>query len=176
MTVFWRIILFIYNLLIIVIGVAIGAAAIGMSEPMDYLNIAFSTPENRIIAGAVAAVLLILGIFGIINSLKRKSRNSSVLIEDGFHGQVSISIPAIKAIIMKAVKQVEGVKDIRIYINSGSEGLMVDLHMMVNPDLPVTDLTHSIQSTVTDYLKNIGGLQVAGVKVLVDDFNAGNIK
>ncbi|MEA1960248.1 MAG: alkaline shock response membrane anchor protein AmaP [Bacillota bacterium] len=174
MTILLRMLLFVYNLLLTLIGVAVVAVAVGRTEPLAYLTMAFSTQQNRWIAGIIGGVLGVLGILGIVYSLKRHAGPDAIVVEDGFHGQVSISITAIKVIIMKAVKQVDGVKDIRIAIQSSSEGLMVTLHTMVNPELPVPDLTRSIQTTVKEYLQSIGGLQVAGVKVLVDDFNAGN--
>ena len=45
--------------------------------------------------------------------------------------------------------------------------------MMINPELNVPELTAATQQKVKEYLENIGGLQIAEIKVLVDDFNAG---
>jgi uncharacterized alkaline shock family protein YloU len=45
--------------------------------------------------------------------------------------------------------------------------------MMINPERNVPEMSHSIQSIVKEYIETIAGLQVAEIKILVDDFNAG---
>jgi len=163
--------LFLYNILLLLIGGTVVAIASGWQEALVYLNWVFSTSQNRFAAGGIGVIIVVLGVIGVIGSLKRRAVPQSITIENGFNGQVSISFAAIKVIIMKAVKQVEGVKDIRTSLKSSPEGILVTLQMMVNPELSVPELTRSIQQMVKDYLQNIGGLQVAEVKVLVDDFS-----
>lgn len=169
----WRLLLFVYNLLLIVLSGMLIAAAVGRPEPMKYIEMALSTTQNRIIMGVIGVVLLILGIYVFISTIKLQPRVRSVEVDRSLVGEVSITIPAIKILIMKAVKKVEGIKDIKPVVNNGRDGLEVYLHMMINPDVSVPELSKNVQDVVRKHLEDIGGLKVAEVKVLVDDLSPG---
>lgn len=173
MSVIWRLVLTIYNILLFIIAVAAVAISIGVTEPLRYLNMIAASPENLIITGSVGIALGVLALVLLFSGLQRKSNGDSVLVEKGLLGKVYISISAIKLVIMKAVRQVEGVKETRSIVKKAPTGLVITLHMMINPELNVPDLTAATQQKVKEYLENIGGLQIAEIKVLVDDFNAG---
>lgn len=169
----WRLLLFVYNLLLIIVAGLAVAASLGRPEPLAYIELALSTPQNRIIVGIVGVILLVLGVLVFLSTIKLEPRTKSIEVERSLAGEVSITIPAIKIIIMKAVKKVEGIKEIRPVVTNGADGLQVYLHMMINPDISVPELSKNVQDVVRKYLEDIGGLKVAEVKVLVDDLNPG---
>ena len=172
-----RLVLFIYNLIILAIGGAMLATSLGWSEPLTYLNWAVSTPENRIIMGALGGMVILVVILVLImlmRGTKGEVHTDEVLVEQGFPGEVSISVAAIKVIIMKAVKHVEGVRETRPIVKQSSDGVVIKLHTTINPDLSVPQLAQSLQAVVKDSLEKIAGLQVAEIKVLVDEFNPVN--
>ena len=173
MSIIWRLVLTIYNILLFVIAAAAVAVSVGVTEPLRYINSMASSPANLIITGSVGIVLCILALVLLFLGLQRKSNGDDVLVEKGLLGEVSMSISAIKLIIMKAVRQVDGVKETRSIVKKTPAGLAITLHMMINPELNVPALTSATQQKVKEYLENIGGLQIAEIKVLVDDLNAG---
>ncbi len=171
MPIICRTLFFLYSIFVLFIGGLVAALASGWQDAVVLVNWISLTTQNRIISVVVGIVLIVLGIIGVVCSFKREKQPQTVTIENGFNGQVSITHAAIKVIIMKAVKQVDGIKDIRTSLQSSPDGLLVTLQMMINPELPVPELTHSIQQVVKDYLQKIGGLEVAEVRVLVDEFS-----
>ena len=170
MSIFKRLLFFIYNLIFIVIAGAAAAAALGRDEPLTFINLALSTADNRVAVGLIATVVLVIAVIMVLTSLKIESQPGSIVVVGGLNGDVSISIPAVKAIIMKAVRKVEGIKEIEPSVSNSPEGIMVYLHLMINPDYSVPEMSRSIQIVVKQYLEEIGGLSVAEVKILVDDF------
>lgn len=142
----------------------------GRPEPSQYISLALSTPQNRIILGTVGIGFLVVALLSLISSLKVQKPPKSIIINNTLVGQVSITVPAIKVIIMKAIKKVEGVKEVKSDIKSAAEGVVVNLHIMIDPELSVPETTKSIQNIVKQYLEEIGGMPVAEIKVLVDDF------
>lgn len=166
-----RFLFFIYNLIFIVLaGAAIGVA-LGWDKPLGYITLALSTPQNRISVGLVAVVILVIAIIMLATSLKFESQPRSVVVRSALTGDVSITVSAIKAIIMKAVRKVEGIREIEPSISNSPEGIKVYLHVAINPEYSVPEMTKSIQAIVKQYLEEIGGLDVAEIKILVDDFN-----
>ncbi len=173
MPVIWRLVLTVYNILLLVIAAAAVAISVGVTEPLQYINMIAASPNNLIITGTVGIVLVILALILLYMGWQIKPGQDNVLVEKGLMGEVSMSIDAIKLIIMKAVRQVNGVKETRSMVKKAPHGLIITLHMMINPELNVPELTSATQQKVKEYLENIGGLQIAEIKVLVDDFNAG---
>jgi len=171
MPIMTRLVLFIYNLFMLVFASAIVAVSLGWSAPLNFLNTAAATAENRIILGTVGLFLGIIVLMILVAGLKSPAGIKTVMVETSTAGEVSMSIPAIKAIIMKAVKQVVGVREIKPSIGQSKAGLTVKLHAMINPEHNVPEVAQSLQAVVKDQLEKVGGLQVAEVKVLVDDFN-----
>lgn len=173
MPVIWRLVLTVYNILLLILAAAAVAISIGVTEPLRYIDMIAASPKNLIITGTVGIVLAILALVLLYMGWQRKPGQNNVLVEKGLLGEVSMSIDAIKLIIMKAVRQVNGVKETRSMVKKAPNGLIITLHMMINPELNVPELTSATQQKVKEYLENIGGLQIAEIKVLVDDFNAG---
>jgi uncharacterized alkaline shock family protein YloU len=171
MPVIGRLVLLVYNLVLLVIAGAVVAVSLGWSIPLVYFNMAVSAPENKIIMGTVGVILGIIAIIMLIWGSRFSSHTDAVLVEKGLAGEVYISIAAIKIIIMKAVKQVEGIKDLRPIVSCAPDGLRVKLHTTINTEHTVPELAQALQIAVKDNLEKIGGLQVAEIKVLVDDFN-----
>jgi len=165
-----RLLFFVYNLIFIFLAGAAVGAALGWDEPVAYIKLALSTPQNRISVGLVAVVILVIAIMMLGTSLKFESQPKSIVVRTALAGDVSITISAIKAIIMKAVRKVEGIREIEPSISNGPEGIMVYLHAAINPEYSVPEMTKDIQNIVKQYLEDIGGLTVAEVKILVDDF------
>jgi uncharacterized alkaline shock family protein YloU len=169
----WRMALIIYNLIILLIAAGTICIAVGVSEPLSYINAVFATQENRMAAGGVAVIVLIVTMIIMGMLFKRKRPVDSVIVESNLSGQVSITVPAINAIIMKAVKKIDGIRDIRPVVTNSQNGLLIYLHMMINPERNVPEMSQAIQSIVKEYIEKIAGLQVSEIKILVDEFNAG---
>lgn len=172
----WRMALVVYNLLILLIAAGTVCIAAGVREPLNYINMVFSTPNYRMAVGGVAIIIVITAVIIMARLFNQKKPADSVVVDSSLSGQVSITIPAIKVIIMKAVKKVDGIKDIRPVVTNRPDGLLIYLHMMINPDRNVPEMSQSIQSMVKKYIEEIAGLQVAEIKILVDDFNAGAVR
>lgn len=163
-------VLVLYNCFILFLaGVAVTAAA-GRDEPLAYIQAALSTPSNRVLVGAIAIVFIALALGVFFNMLKQEPSSNAVTVKNTTAGQIAITIPAVKVLIMKAVRQVEGVREVKPAVYEGNDGLLIKLHMLINPDLNVPELSQNVQNTVKQFLQDIGGLQVAEVRVLVDEF------
>lgn len=167
-----RFVLFLYNLVLLALGGLLLALALNRPEPLAYLQLALATPANRLVAGIAALVLLVVVVAVWLSMFKKEPALQKVIIKHSLQGEIAITIPAVKVLIMKAIKPVEGVRDIRSGVKQGAEGLIVNLQMAINPDLNVPELSQQIQSVVKQYLQEIGGLEIAEIIMLVDEFPA----
>jgi uncharacterized alkaline shock family protein YloU len=171
-----RLVIFIYNLLMLAIAGIIIAVSLGWSSPLAYLNAVLTTPMSNLVMGAAGIVLAIVAFIMLLWGLKTPSGIKAIVVESGEAGEVSISIAATKAIIMRAIRQVEGVRELRPTVIPNPAGLTIKLHVMLNPEYNVPETSQLLQGAVRDQLEKTGGLQVAEIKVLVDEFNPNSSK
>lgn len=169
-----RVVLFFYNLLILGLAVFAMYLAVGYTDPILAVQAYLSNSVNQIILGAAAAVVIALTILVMVSLLKGESKPTSIVVNKSLNGQVSITVAAIKTIITKAVRRIDGVKETRSSVTHGPDGVTIYLHMMINPDISVPEMSQNVQAAVKEQLETIGGLQVAEVRVLVDDFGNAN--
>ncbi|HRW12385.1 MAG TPA: alkaline shock response membrane anchor protein AmaP [Syntrophomonas sp.] len=173
MPIIWRVLLSIYNLLLLVVAGIFVAASVSAFDPLPYLQTALNE-QNRLLTGLVALLLLLLALVLLIQTWKTvEKQDDGIIVQEGLLGQICMTVPAIELLIMKSVRQIEGIKDIRPEIKKDKTGLTVKLHMMINPALNVPEVTAATQKIVKEQLEQVGGLQVNEVKVRVDDFKAG---
>lgn len=167
-----RAILFLYNVILLALGAALAAAALARPPVMAYCEGLFSTIQNRLLLGSAGIIIIVLALVVFVALFKRAPREDSIIIENALSGQISMTVAAAKVIIQKAVQRVEGVKETRTSIENQAQGLTVYIHMMINPDLSVPELSKQIQEVIKEDMLNIGGLKVEAVKVLIDDLNS----
>lgn len=164
-----RIMLLIYSIFVVAVMGTAFAVAIGRTEPLDYTALALASTQNRLIIGVVAVIAIAGVIFMLVVGLRREREPEAVIVDDGSLGQIVITIQAVKIIIMKAVRQVKGIKEVKPIVKNGSEGMQISLHVMINPEQSVPEMSREIQTVVSQHLKDIGGLDIPNIKVIVDD-------
>ncbi len=169
MSAVWKSILALYNLLLIAISVGVVAVAMGRLEPIQWINMGLSSAQNRWVMAGTGVVLALLGLYLLIR-LFHQEKVLDVVIQESEAGRAIITIPAIKSIIMKSVKPIEGIREIRPEVVNGINGVIVDLTLLVNPDYKVPDMTGLVQETVRSQLEEVGGVKVSEVRIRVDDF------
>lgn len=178
MSIFSRFVFFCYNLVLIIIaGVAI-AASTGTWDAGGLINTAFATPQNRAVTGIVSLILIILAVAMLLSVLKRQpqARPASFEVETTLNGTVTITESALKVIILRAIKKVDGVKEVDTRVGSSDQGLQITVNMMINPNLSVLEMSQAIQAGIKETVERISGLTVDLVTVVADDFNAGRIQ
>jgi len=171
MSAFWKSIMALYNLLLIGLSAIIIALALGNTEPLQWINQIFGTVQNRILSGSVGIILALVGIILLVR-LFSSEQETEIVVQDSIAGKVVMTVPAIKQIVLKAVKQVEGVREIKPEVANGRNGVVVSLTLMVNPDYKIPEMTAQVQEKVAKLLEEVGGLKVAEVRIKVDDFAA----
>jgi uncharacterized alkaline shock family protein YloU len=167
-----RAILFLYNLIILALGAILAAVALNLISLTAYWEGLFAAVQNRLILGSAGIITVVLALVVFVAFFKPAPREDAIIIENVVAGQIAMTEAAAKVIIQKAVQKVEGVKETKTSIENQSQGLIVNIHMMINPDLSVPNLSKQIQEVIKEDMLNIGGLKVEAVKVLIDDLNS----
>lgn len=178
MSIINRILLTIYTLIIIVISLAILGlfAAMGMgiissnSVGMFFSNVSFNW-QTSLIAILVAILFIVVSIKLLLSGAKPRAPIST-LIRHTDLGMIRVSASALETMIEKAVRGFKEIKDVKINIAPETEGIKVQLKVLIMPDVILPDLTASLQQKVKEYLENYSGVSVKEVFVYIDNFSA----
>lgn len=157
-----------FALLVFILAAVVLAAMTGWLDPLAILDLNNLPLEYRISIGLVTAIILLLALRLLLVSLRLvKAEEQQALIDSANLGAVSITMPALESLIVRAARQVSGVREVQPRFKVLAEGLVVRLDITVNPDRNIPELTRSLQEQVNEYIVATAGLDVAEVQVRV---------
>ncbi|MDI3279772.1 MAG: alkaline shock response membrane anchor protein AmaP [Bacillota bacterium] len=149
-------------------GGALLAMALGWWRPewdwQDLLRLAAGERRGQVLLAGAAALLL--GVYFFALGTRRRSQERALVKETSL-GMVRISLRAIEALVKRAARQVQGIREVETALNSTPEGLEVTLTVNVLPDTRIPEMADQVQTTVSRYIYDTVGVNVARVLVNV---------
>jgi uncharacterized alkaline shock family protein YloU len=143
-------------------------ASIRWLAPLFWLQDVLLTDNGRWAIGVLAGLSLIVSLRFIYFGF-RKDRPTQTLIHETDMGEVRISLGAVENLVTKVARGLKGVRDVRATVYTVGDGLGVRIRGVVSPEVNVPDTARLIQQAVTDYTRNVVGVDVNEVKVMVQN-------
>lgn len=152
---------------------AVAAVVAGLAAPLPFLD-AFRTSfmdiYNSWPFALMAVAVFFLALWVLFLSLRPVER-SRTIDHQGELGEYRISFEALENMVLQATRDIKGVRDTRTRLALKEGGLVIDLRIGTLPDLKVPELVEEIQRNVREYVQQISGVDVAEVKVLVENIS-----
>lgn len=164
--IFTRLLLIVFSLLIGLISLVTLFMALGWTTPLEYLNNAFNTTNNRWVVG-VSSSLIFLGVLYLFLTSILKNPVNHTNIATNNTGDINITIPAVEALVKKAAFQIRGVKEVKPLVKCTPDGVAIFLKTSMLPGTVIPQSAQDLQTIVKGYLEETAGLQVVEVKVLI---------
>ncbi|MBE3573927.1 MAG: alkaline shock response membrane anchor protein AmaP [Firmicutes bacterium] len=118
-------------------------------------------------AGTVGLVALLLAIWAALAG-SWGAGQEHWLVQESSLGRIQISFRAVEALVRRAAREVQGIKDVETAIGMNHDHrLRVRLMATVYPDLSIPEVSERLQHQVEEYLKKTVGLAAAVVEVAV---------
>lgn len=169
MTLFDRILLSIYALAVAVISLFIMTAYFGL--PPVYSTLAVLGLVSRWQVVPVALLFLLFSVRLLLSGFRRERPTRSALTHKSEHGEVRISLNALNNVSQRSSLTVRGVKDARSNVSAVDNKLVVSLRVSASLEDKVPALVKTLQEVVKRDLEASAGIEVAQVRVLVDDIS-----
>ncbi|HZK25857.1 MAG TPA: alkaline shock response membrane anchor protein AmaP [Oscillospiraceae bacterium] len=169
-----RLYLVIFAVLLSAMAVLVGGAALSL-YPLEVLQDTVGAVYGHLEYAILAVLLLALAVWAFLTSVRRKNTVES-LAQPGPLGEVSISFKAIENLVLKATRNVNGVRDIKTRIVYTESGLVIYLRATTLPDEKIPELTAGLQAAVKEYVESSTGSTVAEIKVLIENVVTDTIK
>jgi len=157
-----------FAVLVLILGAVVLALTAGWLNPVAMFNLSVLPLEHRLTIGLTTIILFLLAVRLLLVSLRLlKTEERQALISNADLGAVSIAMPALQSLIVRAARQVGGVWEVQPRFKVLTGGLIVRLDITVSPDRNIPELTRKLQDKVHEYIAATAGLEVPEVQVRV---------
>lgn len=147
-------------------------ALLGWRPVLDAAAVVFA-PERRELVFAGLAVLIVVGLRLIYASVKPGRRHDKVaLIEENSLGQVQVALGAIESLVTRVVSAFPGIREVRPRVVTVPEGIVIQVRLVTTPGLKIPEVSQEIQRQVKETVREVTGIAVQNVRVLVDNITA----
>ncbi len=174
MSIYDKITVFITALILL----ALSFLSFGLSITTDALFIIvkylqYLTYNARIELAFVGLLFFIVALY-LLKPILAKPASISSVVRNTEYGLVKITAVAIYDLVLKSVKQINGVKSADVNIEILEEDkLCLKVALCVLPDLHIPDICDSVQSILKNYVEQTIGISVSEINVTVRNVEAG---
>ncbi|MFZ5824038.1 MAG: alkaline shock response membrane anchor protein AmaP [Bacillota bacterium] len=168
-----RIVLSIYTFSLAVISglMILVAIAPDVLRPHLWVEQALVSPRGQLLIGLVGTAFFAVSVRLIVFAFTRRGGGQPVIYESPI-GEVRVSLDAVESLVKKTARSIKGVRDMKAVISHGKDGLHADLRGTVSPDISIPEVTEEIQSSVRQYVKRVVGVEMAEIKIEIENIAA----
>ena len=123
--------------------------------------------QNTIVSMAVAVVIAILSIVGLLSSMSDPEDNKTGVSMSKATGKVFISKETFEAIILSVVKNFASLKNYKVSIALRDDGITANVYTYILPDTVVPTLTSKLQESIKDTILKQTTVELKEVNVKV---------
>jgi len=168
-----RIILTIYSLCFVILAVVmllVSFKVISLNYCLTYIRNIYGRWET----GVAGLIFLIISIKFLLSSIKRnKSYKKLISVND--MGEIRISDTALENIVVSTVKDILGVKDVKVSINSHKNNINLVIKIVATSDRNVPETADDIRKYVKENIERITGIKIKEAEVIIENIITSNL-
>ena len=178
MNIFYRVLLAVYAFCLALFSAVVMFITI---RPRVYTYISDYLSGNVFVAGItglkiavfiIALVFFALSLIFLLSGVKSNKDKKAVSKHTNI-GEIRISLNSIENIAHNASKNAVGVKDSKTLVKKAEDGVMIEVRMVVMPEMSIPTISEDVQNRVKKAVEEASGIIVKNVKVIVDSIYSG---
>lgn len=162
-----RLILVLMGLLLAAAGLFLMALVMGLVQ--DYGTGLSKVADGPVVAAVGVALLLVAVLLFALGLRSSKPAVPDSVLQTNENGEIRISIIAIENMVLRMVEQTSGIEDNGRQVYSSPDGLIIQVKIMVMPDLDLPKLINELQLKVMNYVEETTGLITHEINILVEN-------
>ncbi|MBZ2173751.1 alkaline shock response membrane anchor protein AmaP [Schnuerera sp. xch1] len=173
MSIFNRIILLIFSLLVGIISIIM---MIFPFKQISFLSVNNLTYYLELIKGnyllsVIGLIILVLSIKMLLLSIKfdNKEKNLTYLIKMTDHGEIKISSNTVSGLVQYIADKFTGIRNINTKVNIVEGQLFINLKGDVTPEINIPEMTNDLQAKVKEHVQNCTGVKVTNIEVIISN-------
>lgn len=122
---------------------------------LEYLQI---NVQARIILGLIGSLLILITYSFAQVILGRVQREKTIAFSSP-SGQVTIALSAVEDLIIRMLKGMPEIKEVRPNVIAGKKGIEIDLRLVLKSEINIPDLTMQLQEMVKTKVQELLGIE-----------------
>lgn len=118
----------------------------------------------RVQVAVIGLAELLIAMYLLAWSVRRR-HTARAIIQETDLGTVRISLKAVEALVQRAARQVQGVREVKVDLRQEKQGLSILLTVTVAPDEALPAVSDEVQRRVSQYITETVGVTVSRVSV-----------
>jgi len=168
MNLFDRIILTIYMLAMAFIALCV------MVLPFNIIpSYIFDEIKNQLFTNwyysLLGLLLFIVSLRLLISGIILDNKAKKGIIKPAEFGDIKISVETFESLAFRVVKQLPGIKDVKVKIIILNGELVVNTRLLVLPDINIPGIVNEVQGKIKNQIESITEVSVKEVRVSVDN-------
>jgi uncharacterized alkaline shock family protein YloU len=124
------------------------------------------------IGAVVVGLLLAFLSANMFRMVLHRPPSIKAVISETNLGKVRIAVDAIRDLIIKAVRQIEGIRSADVEISVSDDNLSLNLTLCILPDIDIPAICEIVQATLQEYVHATVGISIDRIDVLVRNVTA----
>ncbi len=161
--------LLIFNAIITIAFVALIGICLWQTNIFNMIvGVVYSSVIMKIAISGVLAIFVLLSVRAIFCGLAEKKKVATLAATTN-EGGIYINIDTISDLALKAVKKVDGVKEVRVRSTMGETGVNIALKLSMVFDAVIPEVSSAVQQSVKSDVESYCGIKVEKITVQVDN-------
>lgn len=127
-----------------------------------------SSTTAKIVIGACAALLLILGIYCVLMLFRHRSRKDKFILQKMETGELAISLTTLETMVRKCLDQHPEIKTEQIRLENQRDGLLVRVRGIVAGGISIPLTIDTLQKQIKQYVTACSGVEVKGIRIQIE--------
>ncbi|MCM8799559.1 MAG: alkaline shock response membrane anchor protein AmaP [Candidatus Omnitrophica bacterium] len=121
----------------------------------DYLH---TNLQAKIVVGGIGLLLILISISFAELILGKIQREKTIAFNNP-SGQVTISLSAVEDLIVRLLRSISDIKDVKPNVIATKKGIEIDLRISLRSETNIPELTMSLQDTLRNKIQEILGIE-----------------
>ncbi len=126
------------------------------------------TTTRRIIIGAAAGILLLLGLYCVLMLFRHRKRKDKFVVQKLESGDLAISLKTLETMVQKCVDQHKEIKTESIRLENQRDGLLIRIRGTVAGGISIPLTVDTLQKQVKQYVTACSGVEVKGIRIQIE--------
>ena len=131
-------------------------------------HITTETTAQKIMIGAAAAILLILGLYCLLILFRHRKRKDRFVLQKLESGDLAISLKTVETMVRKCLDQHNEIKTDSIRLENQRDGLLIRVRGTVAGGISIPLTVDTLQKQVKRYVTACSGIEVKGIRIQIE--------